>query len=888
MNTQVCNFKRCRVLEFRIELKLKGLLVVLVVFAGLGYFLYPILKGSKQSIQGIIPETASVAIQIINPKNSLAQLEAFSWYKAFDAVPLLSTLQIELEKMDSLEKSKIVNSKISELSLWISLHTTASNDLTPLYVLQSDGFDWNNSSIQSIIEKLFGEEISQSTQIFNGSEITIFNAGNLKLSTLIEGQYLAFSESTVLVEDVVRAIQDPSSRLLKDGESFGVLSNLSFVINASRLPELQSVFFESENTIILSEAIRENLIIDLNLSNGAISFNGSGKSNALEFEEKVSSIFAEGFVPVSANSITWQPISIASEKWAEILSGDLCTIEVDRNVAIASQVFVFSTNDTSQLSRHVSELAEENLQASDSAVYRERFINSDIGFINDIQLLSSLLSTSSVEFNAPFYTIIQNVLIMSDDLDALKAVLSDFDNETTWGRSVERRPIIDDMIQETNLTIVKDFEFAADPLKNKLKPKWKTFFNESPELLSVLDVFKVQVNRTNKSILVSGDMSFNTVFDSPKESIIDSNELTVRANVFADANLTTKPFVVRNHNDASHEIVFQDAENHIYLTSSQGEVLWKRDVGEQIRGDIHQVDFYNNKKLQYLLFTDSLIHLIDRNGDDVDGFPVKNSSSLQVDGSNVIDYDNNKRYRYLTKDRRGNLYLFGKEGTLLEGWNPKAVGGSLLQTPFHVRVRGRDCFVVVEKTGKIHLLNRRGVEYNGFPLNIEKSFAGDIAFVKGSNFEQSLISLSTADGELIQVDLNGRVVLRKQLLRTSATTEFSLVDDALKTTFSIAKNDGKVLTIFDKKGVERFSMGFPNSKSITINQYSFRNGKEIFAVRDVKRKTLRLIDREGKFLTADIPASADASILFYQNRLEYQVFVNFTNQLNVYAIKPLQ
>jgi len=141
---------------------------------------------------------------------------------------------------------------------------------------------------------------------------------------------------------------------------------------------------------------------------------------------------------------------------------------------------------------------------------------------------------------------------------------------------------------------------------------------------------------------------------------------------------------------------------------------------------------------------------------------------------------------------------------------------------------------------------------------------------------------------LIQVDLNGRLVVQKQLLRASAATEFSLVDDALKTTFSVARNDGKTLTIFDKKGEERFTIDFPNSKSITINQYSFRNGKEIFAVRDINRQVLRLIDREGKYLTGDIPASYDASILFYQNRLEYEVFVNFTNQLNIYAVKPLK
>ena len=429
MNTQVCNFKRYQILESRIELKLKGLLVVLVVFVGLGYFLYPKLKGSNQTVNGIIPETASLAIQVTDPKGTLSELETFSWFDAFDDIPLLSTLKTQLEKVNSLEKSQIVNSKISELSLWISLHTTASDDLTPLYILKSDGFDWNIASIQSIIGKLIGQEISQKSQVFNGRDITIFSTNEFQLSVLIEGPFIAFSESTILVEDVVRAIQDPSSRLMMDDESFGALSDLSIVINTSRLSELRSVFFESDNLLMLSEPIKDNLMINLNLRDRSLSFTGSGKTAPLEAKTKVSAIFAAGFVPISANSITWQPVSFVSEEWDQLLVGDLCTIEVDKNGELTSSVFVFSTKDTSDLSGYLTELAEENLQVSDSALYSERFINSDIGFINDDQLLNDLLSNSSIEFKAPFFTIIQNVLIISDDLDALKTLLNDFDNE---------------------------------------------------------------------------------------------------------------------------------------------------------------------------------------------------------------------------------------------------------------------------------------------------------------------------------------------------------------------------------------------------------------------------------------------------------------------------
>lgn len=865
-------------------MKLKGLLVLLVVLGALGYFLYPIINTSSQSIDKIIPETASIAIKVERPKEVLNALEVLPWFDALEGIPLLRRIQSQIEKMDFLEQRKVVQSKVSELPLWISLHKTASDDLTPLFVLKSKGFEWNNASLLSLSQHLLGKEMTVTSQNFNSLEISVLEAESLKFSTLIEGDFLILSQSSVLVEDVVRAIQEPESRLLQEGESFQNRGDLSVVLNSSRLNELESVFFTKGQKLLRNGPVSKNILFDITFEQESLSFNGSGNSDSSTEIVKSSSIFAESFVPISANSFAWQPIVFNSDPWSEMLNGDLCIIEVDRNREEASQVYILSTADTSKVSNYLKALAEKNLNALDSAIYKERYINSNIGYVNDASLMNAILSNDSDD--APYYTVIQDLLIISDDLDALKSVLNDFDNEATWGRSVERRRLIDDMIQETDMTLVKDFEFAADPLKNKLKPKWKDFFEEHPEIISVLDIFKVQVNRTNRNVLVAGDLSFNQAFQSTVEVIAEADKPTVTANMFADAELTTKPYVVRNHVDASREIVFQDSDNYFYQSNRQGEVLWKKRIDGEIKGGVHQVDFYNNKKLQYLFFTDSLIHLIHRNGDDVDDFPKSYEPSLPIDGSEVIDYDNNKRYRYLTKDRRGNLYLFGKSGDLLEGWAPKPIGGSLLETPFHIRVRGRDCFVVIEQTGRIHLLNRRGEEYNGFPVNIDKGFSGDVAFVKGSNFSQSLLALSTADGELIKVDLNGALVMRKQLLRASTNSEFMLVDDALKTTFSIARNNGRSLTIFDNDGDERFTIDYPNSKSLAIDQYSFRNGKEVFAIRDIKRQVVSLVDREGRFLGREIPSSEPVSILFYQNRLEYEVFVNFANQLNIYALKP--
>ncbi len=448
--------------------------------------------------------------------------------------------------------------------------------------------------------------------------------------------------------------------------------------------------------------------------------------------------------------------------------------------------------------------------------------------------------------------------------------------------------IADDLVQETDLTIIKDLDYGSESIFDGLKPVWKEFFSKNPSLKTLLKRVQIQLNSNNESYLVSSTLDFNKgKLIAPIETTNGEDiaaELVVKANAFADTTLVTKPFIVRNHVNSSLEVVFQDLTGAVYLTTRQGEILWKTDVGQRIRGGIHQIDYYNNKKLQYLFFTDSLVHLIDRNGEMVDGFPKSFESPMIINGSAVVDYDNSKRYRYLAKDRRGNISLFDKEVNLLEGWNPKAMESELLQTPFHTRVRGRDAFVVVERTGEVSLLNRRGEFYSGFPKTFDLRFKGDVTLVKGPNFAGTNIALMGEEGMLLQINLEGKVVQEKQLFRPTTRSMYSMVSDVLETGFRIIRNDQNRIAFYDMSGEQEFEIDFDNSGELNVEFYNFRNGKELYAVRDIQRNQLYLFNNKGEQICPVIPSSERISILYYQNLSEYEVFVNFANQLNIYAI----
>ena len=91
----------------------------------------------------------------------------------------------------------------------------------------------------------------------------------------------------------------------------------------------------------------------------------------------------------------------------------------------------------------------------------------------------------------------------------------------------------------------------------------------------------------------------------------------------ADSLIKNSLNVFTNHTTQENEITFQDNSNSLYLISSTGNLIWKKKLNETIQSDIYTVDIFKNGKLQLLFNTENYLHLLDRNGNYVQGYPVK-------------------------------------------------------------------------------------------------------------------------------------------------------------------------------------------------------------------------------------------------------------------------
>lgn len=210
--------------------------------------------------------------------------------------------------------------------------------------------------------------------------------------------------------------------------------------------------------------------------------------------------------------------------------------------------------------------------------------------------------------------------------------------------------------------------------------------------------FAWQVTSANRMLYNNACFSYSKVIKSKPQTIWQSH---------VDAPFDCKPKFVINHDDRlNKEIVLQDKENTFYLINNVGRVIWQIKVDGPIIGEIHQIDYFRNGKLQYLFNTANKLYLIDRNGNSVKNFPV-NLRSQATNGVAVFDYDNNKEYRFFIAGTDHNIYAYNKEGNLLDGWDLFHTDHDVTQPIQHFRVEGRD-YVVASDIMKDYILHRKG------------------------------------------------------------------------------------------------------------------------------------------------------------------------------------
>lgn len=342
------------------------------------------------------------------------------------------------------------------------------------------------------------------------------------------------------------------------------------------------------------------------------------------------------------------------------------------------------------------------------------------------------------DFRASHFTILENTFVFSAGLEGLTNLLDLYGLEDTFRNTPVFKTAQDIMADESSIMLVADQEGITKLLENSLT-------DEALRALKKIDLSSFSISAQ----MVSAAGIYHTAFLIKKVGAENSSGTTTAAYaVQLDGLLATEPQMVLNHRTHKKEVVVQDADNNLYLISTEGKVLWKKQLKGRIRGKIEQVDLYKNGRLQLAFTTDNQFLILDRNGKEVPPF-TKTYKGGNLNPLAVFDYDNNRTYRFVVT-QADQIYMYNNKGAIVNGFTYTKPVSPVSDRPQHIRFGNRDYLLFRLEDGTLMILNRVGK--TRIPLSEKFDFSENDVYAYKDQF-----TFTDKGGNLIMIDEHGKI-----------------------------------------------------------------------------------------------------------------------------------
>ncbi len=295
------------------------------------------------------------------------------------------------------------------------------------------------------------------------------------------------------------------------------------------------------------------------------------------------------------------------------------------------------------------------------------------------------------------FTFIDNYIVFSNKEALLKQFIHFNITRKTLNSNLNYREINDYLSFHSNILFYMNNARADKIWEHYLSPKLFKQYKENNQYFHKIQGLALELSAEN-------DMLYNNLFI--KYSPAPNKNARTMWESLLDTTINHKPAFVINHYTKDKEIFVQDMKNNVYLINKVGRILWKIQLNEKIISDIYQIDYYKNGKLQLLFSSKNYIHLLDRNGNYVERYPVKLRSPA-TNGIAVFDYDKRKEYRIFVACKNKKVYNYEKDGTTVKGWQFNKTDTRVNNDIQHFRVGTKD-YIAFADQYKIYILNRRG------------------------------------------------------------------------------------------------------------------------------------------------------------------------------------
>ena len=885
----------------------------MLLLAGVGLFTYEKwMKQSNLSIWSFVPVDAAIVLEaeIIQDLNTF---QGFSVSTVLEGSSGFANFRDGLSFLDSINGNGGFTAIFEQAPTIASIHKVSSSEIDFLFVIQLQNIS-QNTFANVVIRRLQEKGYRFKSRNYNNFKISEITSRGKILTYIFYKNFFLASFTPYLVEDAVRAINN--SEMVAFKEKFtqldepGSRSVASVYINYQKFSEMLGAFTTDGAGFPVIAGKYELLLDSSFLQLSGFSYAKDGWI-ATHTEQPATFDMAEVVPGNTAYFCHITSVAFAhwKEKQIEFLRSNYPKIKtyqdslkkqydfnadqvfdlVDNEIGIANlesprsgdkqKLLILEVKDIQESLDFFSRLTERIMLVRGDSVYTESYSENEIRFLPIAEFPSTILGTMASGFEQCFFISYRNYLIFSNDLQELKNFITAVQEENTWGKSIRMNNFLERSNNAANVSLFVNIPRAWSNIQNVLKPEWDEHFKDNAPIYKSINMAAFQYSH------LDGRYFTNYTFTQPVKKSGSIPETSAENGVRFTSKLITKPYLVRTHAHRNFDIMIQDSTNTVYYLDSNQKTLWSENVEEPIRGDIYSIDYYKNGKLQYVFATSTKVHIIDRTGTSIPGYPKSLSlpKTSSIEHLNLIDYDRSRNYRIAITDRDGNVYLTNKDLQLLEGWNPRKLNRSALLPLDHARLGRADVIISLQENGVINLMNRRGEFKKGFPFDTKQAVSKNYYLRQSNALANSSITVISKGGELTELNLEGDVIRRDQLIKTSTDADFRLIPDTEGESFIIVRNEGNTYEVLDDTGNSLFKKDYLSQDPILIQYYQFGAGKDLVIFTDITNKSLYIYDKSGNLLTGNpLNSEHEVSLIYSSAKREFQVFATWGSNLKLY------
>jgi len=803
---------------------------------------------------------------------------------------------IERTELDSMmhavlghiRSSEPLNEFLLNEGLNFSLHKVGKDQLIPLFYLDysqsHSNHDFENMVLAFLDKKaMVNKRKYEAEMVYDVSGGPGFLPGKFTFACL-DG-LCVISSSSMLVEESIRTIHSGTNLASETGlqklrETEGKYVHANFYINYKRLADLFHPFVKESKWGLLSGLLKFATWgeLDLDVKKESMTLNGMtyadtdfplflgafrkqspvkmelheilpsgtsyffhlGISDRLNFKEQLSSYYNGVGQGAEIRAETERIEQLYGfdplEDLASILDDEMAWFAIDGVTnGPAEELLIIETRSRSEAVEVVMNWVDQYLQVN----------TFDMQSIRKVYQLDQQTSFNIYSLPDQFYkgmptgrlfnryfALYENFLIFGPSVDALSRVIYQNVLHKTFVNDPVFKEISDYLSNRSNLTLFfRPYAF----LEHR-----QEMINEKMAVdLENMELFFRRIPGVVVQFSTEGDLFYQSI--SCKYNLqIKDKALTVWESLM-DTAITVKPALVENHTTSEKEIFVQDEANRIYLINGTGRVLWKQPVDGPILGDVHQVDFYKNGKLQYLFNTAKRIHLIDRNGNYVERYPI----SLRADATNplaLFDYDKSRNYRLVVATADRKIYLYDIEGNMITGWKFGKTESMVSEKIQHFRVYDKDYIVALDQN-RLYFLDRRGKERLRLKERLVLS-SNQLTLDMNIREERPRWISTDSSGNVRAIYLDGTV--SSLLSRDMSPDHFFSMEDMTRDGIpEYIFVDGNELDIIKQDGKRLFTYKVKERISDKPDIYKFSASDVKIGITDRSRNRIYLINSDG-------------------------------------------